>query len=329
MSLIPIIERAGGRVLVRATIEEILHNGKRVSGVRVRKGATDLVYELNAPIVISSAGMYNTFNKLLPKHVASKSIYYPLADYIQPSFATISGFIGMNASNEELNLKAENVFAYVKNDCGESHHTEFMDLPREEAMQKRIPMVFIASPSAKNPMWGKDPERKNKSTMTIFTGVPWDWFKEFDSSTLHKRGDKYEEIKARLGQSMLDLVLEVYPQIEHHIDYIDYGTPLTNNHYLGVNFGETYGLSCNRERFNDPWLWSKLRHKSDIPGLYLSGQDHFGPGLMPGTYGGVMTACSVLDRNLFIDLLLLHFNTKKKEPQSDHESDHESTNLVY
>ena len=282
----------------------------------MRKGTTNLVYELHAPIIISSAGMYNTFNKLLSKQVASKSIFYNWADYCQPSFATIQGFIGMNASNEELGLKAENVFAYVKNDNGESHHTEFMDLPREEAMEKRIPMVFIASPSAKNPLWDKDPERKNKSTMTIFTGVPWEWFKEFDGSTLHKRGDKYEEIKARLGQSMLDLVLEVYPQIEHHIDYIDYGTPLTNNHYLGVNFGETYGLSCNRERFNDPWLWSKMRPESDIPGLYLSGQDTFGPGLMPGVYGGVMTACSILNRNLFIDLLLLHFKTQVKTIQS-------------
>ena len=297
--------------------------------MRVRKGTTNLVYDLHAPIIISSAGMYNTFNKLLPKQVASKSIFYNWADYCQPSFATIQGFIGMNASNEELGLKAENVFAYVKNDNGESHHTEFMDLPREEAMEKRIPMVFIASPSAKNPLWDKDPERKNKSTMTIFTGVPWEWFKEFDGSTLHKRGDKYDEIKAKLGQSMLDLVLEVYPQIKHHIDYIDYGTPLSNNYYLGTNFGETYGLSCNRERFNDPWLHSQRRHKTDIPGLFLSGQDAFGPGLMPGMYSGVMAAGCVLERNLFIDLLWLHLNTKIENKQPEYELAEQENGFVH
>ena len=278
--------------------------------MRVRKGTTNLVYELNAPIIISTAGMYNTFNKLLPKQVASKSIFYNWADYCQPSFATIQGFIGMNASNEDLNLKAENVFAYVKNDNGESHHTEFMDLPREEAVEKRIPMVFIASPSAKNPLWDKDPERKNKSTMTIFTGVPWEWFKEFDGSTLHKRGDKYEELKAKLGQSMLELVLEVYPQIKHHIDLVEFATPLTNNHYFGQNFGESYGMVASAERFKDPWLCARLRAETDIPGLLLSGQDSFAPGVYPGFCSGVMTASHILGRNLFVDLLWLHFKSK-------------------
>ena len=36
--------------------------------------------------------------------------------------------------------------------------------------------------------------------------------------------------------------------------------------------GETYGLENNKERFDDPWLFAKLRPETDVPGLYLTGK---------------------------------------------------------
>ena len=42
LSMVPAVERAGGKVLVRANVESILHNGRKVMGGRVRKGNTSL-----------------------------------------------------------------------------------------------------------------------------------------------------------------------------------------------------------------------------------------------------------------------------------------------
>ena len=98
---------------VRANVEEIRHDGKRVCGVRVRKGATNLVYDIPAPVVVSTAGLYNTFEKLLPKTVACRSYFNGMADKIGPSAGAIYAFIGLNASGEELNLPAENVHVLV------------------------------------------------------------------------------------------------------------------------------------------------------------------------------------------------------------------------
>ena len=89
---------------MRANIEEILHNGQRVHGVSVRKGSTNLKYKLEAPVTVSTAGMYNTFYKLLSKDVASKSSLYPWANRIGPSSGAIYAFIGLNASSKELCL---------------------------------------------------------------------------------------------------------------------------------------------------------------------------------------------------------------------------------
>ena len=63
--MIPVIERTGGKVLVKADVQEILYNGKKVHGVLVKKGSE--LYKIEAPLVISSAGLYNTFQQLLPQ----------------------------------------------------------------------------------------------------------------------------------------------------------------------------------------------------------------------------------------------------------------------
>ena len=59
-NIIPVIERAGGRVLVRANVTEILAAGGRVCGVRVSRSG-DNHHDITAPLVVSSAGLYNTF----------------------------------------------------------------------------------------------------------------------------------------------------------------------------------------------------------------------------------------------------------------------------
>ena len=53
-NILPVIEEAGGRVLVRANVTNILERGGRVCGVRVAKGTE--THEILAPMVISSAG---------------------------------------------------------------------------------------------------------------------------------------------------------------------------------------------------------------------------------------------------------------------------------
>ncbi|POI19296.1 hypothetical protein CIB84_016958 [Bambusicola thoracicus] len=64
---VPLIERAGGAVLVRATVTRILvsPDGTAV-GVAVQKGGEEEEVEIQARIVISDAGTFNTFGKLLP-----------------------------------------------------------------------------------------------------------------------------------------------------------------------------------------------------------------------------------------------------------------------
>ena len=63
------------------------------------------------------------------------------------------------------------------------------------------------------------------------------------------------------------------------IIYLPSRSPATNKHYLAQPHGEIYGLDHSMERFQ-PGMLAKLRPETDIPGLFLSGQDVFIAGFM-------------------------------------------------
>ena len=59
-NLIPVIESAGGKVLVRANVTRILYDGQKAVGVRIKKGSEQ--HEIMAPVVISNAGQSSSFS---------------------------------------------------------------------------------------------------------------------------------------------------------------------------------------------------------------------------------------------------------------------------
>jgi len=60
-SIVPVIQEAGGQVLVNARVAAILTtpDGSKATGVQMASGEKVL-----APIVISDAGVYNTYSRL-------------------------------------------------------------------------------------------------------------------------------------------------------------------------------------------------------------------------------------------------------------------------
>ena len=104
---------------------------------------------------------------------------------------------------------------------------------REAVMEKDLPLLFLSFPSAKDPNWKSHPGRENKSTAALITMSNMEWYREFAGTTLHKRGDDYEEFKKTLGDDLVEFACKLYPQIRHHIDYVEVATPMTNNYYLG------------------------------------------------------------------------------------------------
>lgn len=72
-------------------------------------------------------------------------------------------------------------------------------------------------------------------------------------------------------------------------------------HYLGAYNGSVYGLDNTRERFSE--LYDVLRVRTDIRGLFLTGQDVATPGIVSNLFSGLMTSYHVLGYGNLWDLL--------------------------
>ncbi|XP_071180472.1 all-trans-retinol 13,14-reductase-like isoform X2 [Mytilus edulis] len=291
------LEKFGGRIFMQAPIQKILiADSGRAHGVLVGKGTNSC--ELFAKNIISDAGVSNTFLRLLPKEVAVKSSIYPMIKKVGESFSFISMFVGLEGTTKELGLKAQNIWAFTRPDV-EELTKEYINLSVEDAAEAEVPLLFVSFPSAKDPSWSE--RFPGKSNLLIITICPYKWFDRWEDEKVKKRGGEYDGLKNAIGRQMLNQVIQMFPQIEDKIAYTDVGSPLSNKYYLGFDKGEMYGLDHTMQRFS-PEVSSELRAQTDIPGLFLTGQDISTCGFTGAMFGGMFCAGAVLNRKLHNDL---------------------------
>ena len=311
-NIIPVIERAGGRVLVRARVKSLLFSEglDRVVGVRVEKG--EVGYEIRAPIIISGAGLFNTFKKMIPTEVTNKFGLSSLSSGIKPGLGYMSVFIGLDGTKEELGLKASNVWAFKGPDA-ESLLNQYCNLSAEEAIHSPVPLMFLSFPSTKDPTFND--RYPGKTTCAIITITPYHWFEEWKDERVMHRGEEYNSLKTAIARQMWNQVIDLYPHLDGKMEYMDVGSPLSNQFYLGSYQGEVYGLEHDLSRFSLK-AQAKLRPQTPVPGLYLTGQDVFVCGFSGGMFGGVLCAAAILKRNLIADLATLRKQWKAKHSKT-------------
>merc|ERR1712107_861884 len=98
-----------------------------------------------------------------------------------------------------------------------------------------------------------------------------------------------------IGHKMIEQTCKLFPRIRDKIDYIHIASPVR---YMG-------GVGHSKERF-DPLTVARLRPETDIPGLYMTGQDILTCGFNGALYSGVLTAQVCLGRNVMYDVMSLH-----------------------
>eukprot|EP00245_Coleochaete_scutata_P010230 TRINITY_DN3549_c0_g3_i1.p1 TRINITY_DN3549_c0_g3~~TRINITY_DN3549_c0_g3_i1.p1 ORF type:complete len:391 (-),score=66.64 TRINITY_DN3549_c0_g3_i1:120-1118(-) len=291
--MVPVIEGTGGKVLVSATVDEILIGGDgKVSGVRVKtKGGT--AFTVKAPAVISDAGALNTYKKLikpkgLPAGIAS-SIQESVStlEEIGQSMAALTLFLGLKGSKEELALPTGNLWVYesIDFDGTRDAYLSADSYPRTaEGKGQTPPMLFISFPSAKDPS-----DSTGKSTCCVLAEANFDWFKKWKNTKTGKRGADYDELKDTISAAMLQMLYQHFPQLVGKVDVMELGTPLSNDYFLGSFQGAAYGLAFPPKRFS-PSVQAHLGPKTSIPGLYLAGQDVLVDGVVGALMGGVAAA---------------------------------------
>lgn len=281
LAIEPIIEEHGGKILVNHEVKEILIEKGKAVGVRVdvKKGKNRTEQIFRAPVIVSSAGAYNTYCKLLPEAYA-QDYRHELTKH-PPGLSHVCLYIGFKESPEVLGFNGENHWIFDDYD----HDRMFGDI--NAVAEDRMKMAFLSFPSM------KDPESK-AHTGEIITFISYEIFEKWKEERWKKRGDEYEVFKDHMAQRMLNFIEGKYPGFKNIVDFYELSTPLSTEHFTHHYKGNIYGMLTTPDR-----LLKKWNHvKTPIKNLYLTGTDAAVLGVAGAFTGGVFTTIELMGGHL-------------------------------
>lgn len=281
-----VIEASGGKVYCNAEVSQVLVQDNVARGVKLFDGT-----QLFAPTVVSGVGISTMLNSLFEQVPPSLGQLNAACQAIGPSYSHLCLYVGFNESAESLALDTHNTWVYPS-----AEHDENMQMFYRDA-QQAFPMLFISFPSAKDPTWTA--RYPNRSTATIMTFAPYEWFADWQETAWQKRGAEYEALKSNFTNRLLAQLYKLKPHLEGKISYCELSTPLSTQHFVNYSSGEIYGLAHSPERFENYWL----RPCSGIENLFLTGQDVSTNGVGGALYGGLLCASAILQRNCVGEIL--------------------------
>ncbi len=281
-SIAPTVLNQGGQIFNNAEVDQIIIEKNKAVGVKMADGN-----EYRAPLVVSSAGVFNTYEKMLPKESVQKHKLENNLKKVRPSIGHVCLYVGFNKSEEELKMQKANYWIYPDNYDHDENITNYLKDPDSD-----IPVAYVSFPSAKDPDWKN--RYPGKSAVDIITLADWSWYKEWDGTRWMKRGDDYKAAKEKLSQRLLEILFKYEPQLRDALDYYELGTPLSTKHFVNYSYGELYGLENTPDRFEQKFL----RPKTPIKNLYLTGQDVVSCGVGGALASGLLTASAMTGKNL-------------------------------
>jgi all-trans-retinol 13,14-reductase len=147
-----VIQQSGGEVFTYTNVAEVLVKRNRAYGVQMTDGT-----EITAPVVISNAGVLNTFESLLPDQISRKNGLHKLVCKVKPSVGHLGVYIGIKESALQLGLPKTKVWIYPDT----NHQQNLAAFAADH--EAPFPALYISFPSAKDP----SREQRCPNTATI------------------------------------------------------------------------------------------------------------------------------------------------------------------
>ena len=278
----PVIEKGSGTILINAEVDEILIQKNKAIGVQMKDGR-----KFHAKHVVSSTGIFNTYEKLIPPAVLKKHKMQKQLEKVNPSVAHACLYIGLKGSPEALQLPKNNLWIYPEKGDHDTIVANYLKDPKAP-----FPVVYISFPAAKDPSW---PDRyPDRSTIDIITLLSFDLVKKWEGTQWMKRGKDYDQLKAEMSDRLLEVLFQQLPHLRGKIDHSELSTPLTTQNFVNYKEGEIYGIDHTPERFKQKFL----EPRTPIKNFYLTGQDIVSAGVGGAMFSGVVTASAMQGKNL-------------------------------
>jgi len=280
-----VIRAAGGELLPNHEVTRILLEGGRAVGVEVNvsKGKQGARVEFGAPVVVSDAGAWNTFTRMLPAGAL------PFHDQLKSppeGFEVVELFLGLRRDPREMGFKGENYWIF------ESFDHDKMYAQRNQVLDGHAAMAYLSFPSLKN-------TRAQPHTAEIIAPLSYGSLEAHRHEPWRRRSPDYDSAKNRITRALLDLVERHHPGFGDLVEYAELATPLTFEHFTAAPSGTIYGYPATPEKYRKAWLGPR----TPIQNLYLTGSDVALLGIMGALMGAVVTASCVLGRFGFLEVM--------------------------
>ena len=277
--LLRTVADAGGWTRINADVEQVLVEGGKAVGVRLKNGE-----EIRASRVVSAAGIRATTERLLPEQYRNKEWPEKIRSPT-PASAHVCLYIGFKGDIREAGVDSANLWLYNTWDVEQ----EVWDISDPDNIPD-APILYCSFPSLKDPEHDPGPEQRH--TGEVVTFVDWGLFEKWQGSRWKKRGEDYEAFKQKISDALIKQLTEAVPGLADKIDYVELSSPLSTDHFCRPVRGSIYGLEPTPERFATPWL----RPRSPIKDLYFSGSEVSSVGVIGAMMGGVLCAVAIEPR---------------------------------
>ena len=247
------LEKAGGEILYKARVAEILQENGKAVGVKLVDGQ-----EYRAKQIVSNATRWDTFDKLMPSATTPpKEQRWRQRYQKSPSFLSLH--LGVKAS--------------VLPPGTECHHILLEDWEDMEAPEGTI---FVSIPTL------LDPDLAPEGHHIIHTFTP-SWIEKWQGLEPHD----YQQKKEQAALKLIRRLEKIFPGLEAGIDFQEVGTARTHRRFLNRQDG-TYGPIPQRKLLG---LLGMPFNRTSVKGLYCVGDSTFpGQGLNAVAFSGFACA---------------------------------------
>jgi phytoene dehydrogenase-like protein len=292
-----IIESKGGKILISRKVKEIIIQDKKAIGVKVinivksKKEGNDVEELYYASKIVSNAGAFNTYTKLIPSTypIPFREDLIKFADTFSLS-TNVTLYLGLKDDPKKLGFMGENHWIYSNYDHDKNFKEGF-----DWTTTGEIPGAYLSFPSLKDP-------KAEAPTAEVIAVCRYEDFAKWKDQPWKDRDEEYIAKKKFITEKLLNYIEKHYPGFKNIVEYAELATPITTEHFTLHAKGTIYGLPCVLDRFREsksPWFYST----TPIEDLFLTGADVASPGVSGAMMGGVAAFTQVSGGISFIKVM--------------------------
>ena len=278
-ALVPVVQQAGGSLVLRADVQSIDLVGGNIAGVTYKRAGK--LFSEESQHVISTMGLRNTLDRLPPDAAPD---WREAAHDLKPGPSYVALYLGFDGDIASAGATAANIWFYETPDA----INRFWDRLNDSD----APGLFVSFPSL------KDPAHVGGHTAEVLALCSTDAFAPWMAEDPVARGPGYAALKERIEQRLLAQFRRHWPDLSAMIRFHELSTPLSQRRFVRTPLGAMYGLEVRAARLES----GALSIRTPVPGLLLAGQDVTGAGVQPSAISGMLAAVAIKPS------LLLHMN---------------------